>query len=81
MNHIEKRVLVVLKRRWRWHFGGNSWRSFKKLADEINRPLSDTKEAVWSLRDLGILEHAPMVNDDGVPHGSGYFLTHKGRNL
>ncbi len=75
LSHSAKRVLIVLQSRWLFYgWGGNSWTSFKALSKEINRSLNDTKSAVYELRDAGIVYHSPMINSNGTPCGSGYFL-------
>lgn len=81
LSHTEQRILLILKRKWRWPEGGNSWKSFEQLAEDINRPLKETKQATWNLADEGFVEHTPMVDHDMRPNGSGYFLTYKGRHL
>lgn len=73
-----KRVLVVLMRyeSWQWECG-NAWVSFARLADEIHRTIKETRRAVYELRDAGLVEYSVMADPDGIPHGSGYFLTGK----
>ena len=77
LSHTAKRILLVLRRRWRFSNGGNCWKSFTKLAQEINRPVYDTQKAVYELRDWGIVRYSVAVDEDMQPHGSGYFLTPK----
>lgn len=77
LSHTQLRILAILSRHWRWWAGGSSWKSFDALSKEINRPLKNTRDAVRDLADKGFVNHQPMVNDDGIPNGSGYFLTVK----
>lgn len=74
LSHIEKRVMVVLRRRWRYG-GYNSWRGFDELSKEINRPVQLVRKTVRQMAKKGIVKHSVGVDTDGVPCGSGYFLT------
>jgi len=74
MTHTEKRILMTLQRRWRFGDGGNCWKSFKDLACEINRSLVETKKAIHSLRDQGVVAYSVLTTDECIPHGSGYLL-------
>ena len=76
LTHTQLRVLKVLWEDWRHGDGGNSWRSFKALAETIRRSEPQTRQAVYDLRDRGILEYSWAVNGDHQPAGSGYFLTY-----
>ena len=75
LTHTQKRVLYILRREWRAWIEGNSWQSFSALAERIRRPERETRMAVRALAEIGALRYSPMVNDDGEPCGSGYFLT------
>lgn len=74
LTHTQKRVLVVLLRRWSGTYD-NLWISFSALAAIIHRPEKQVRDEVRKLRDKGWLEHLPMGSEEGIPCGSGYFLT------
>ena len=78
MTHTEKRVMLVLKRRWRFGGGGNSWQSFTNLAKEIHRPYEVTRDTVHNMKREGLLYYSPMITIEGLPCGSGYFITGDG---
>lgn len=74
MTHTQKRIIAVLERQWEWDYG-NCWKSFALLAGKINRSIAETRAAVHSLRDMGILHHTWMCDEEMTPCGSGYFFT------
>jgi hypothetical protein len=45
--------------------------------EELRVPLPIARAAVREMARKGILKHSVAVDCDGIPHGSGYFLTTK----
>lgn len=70
----ELRVLVALSRWFPWDYG-NAWPTYTVLARRIRRSEADTRAAVAKLVEAGYLRHGPAWDPEGIPCGSGYFLT------
>ena len=45
---------------------------------DVGLTKAEMKKEIITLRNEGIVELTPCVNEDGEPHGSGYFLTAHG---
>lgn len=55
--------------------------TYTNLEDETNLSLQILKREVKELRNMGLIELLPGVNDEGALCGSGYELTDKGSQL
>jgi len=54
------------------------WPGYSALSDTIDCPVDQCKWAMKQLKDGGYVTHAPTIDHEGRPSGSGFFLTPKG---
>jgi hypothetical protein len=51
---------------------------YKQTLADIGMTKTEMQKEMLKLRNKGIVEIKMCVDYDGIPHGSGYFLTEKG---
>ena len=66
----ERKVLEILI-----EDGGESWRGYKALEEETGIPRAELGSILRSLRLLRLATWSPCCDEDGRPHGSGWFWT------
>lgn len=74
-SELRDQIINHLRYEWRWLGGGNSWRSFAELSKDLQSDATTVRREVRRLARAGVLSHGVMFDADGVPAGSGYFLT------
>lgn len=50
------------------------WNGYSNLSDETGISEKELKKIMKKLRDANIMMHAPTINSDYIPSGSGNFL-------
>ena len=71
-----KEAEIIFKVWKTWHKLGYDpmWYGYEILSDETKIEIKKLKEFMKFMRDNHFAYHCPVVDGDGVPHGSGNFL-------
>lgn len=57
------------------------WRGYNLMSNELLIPINTLKNFIKYLRDNNICYHAPTINNEYIPCGSGNFLKEHYQNL
>jgi len=82
LSERERKCLEVLVAHFYSFEGTPSYLPFKYIEDDTNYTRTIVKRSVRSLARKGLAEYAKgLVNEDGIPCGSGYAATLEGYEL
>jgi len=71
---LKERIILALREEWGTGECGNRWENFAALGELLGVPVKRVRRAVRALANERVLYHGVAYDEDGRPHGSGYFF-------